>query len=56
MKPTAEQEWLKSGPVSGSVSDMHKPGEYLSFPTFLCLGSKHNSALLHPKGMEEKVF
>lgn len=47
MKPTTEQEQLKSGSVSGSVSDVHYPGEYLSFPTLLCLESKYNSALLH---------
>lgn len=47
MKPTTEQEQLKSGSVSGSVSDVHNPGEYLSFSTFLCLENKHNSALLH---------
>lgn len=48
MKPPAEQEWLKSGSVSGSVSEMQNPGECLSVPTFLCLESKNNSALLHP--------
>lgn len=47
MKPTNEQEQVKSGSVSGSVSDVHNPGEYLSLPTFLCLESKHNGALLH---------
>lgn len=53
MKPTTEQEQLKSGSVSGSVSDVHNPGEYLSLPTFLCLENKHNSALLHLS--EERV-
>lgn len=47
MKPTTGQEQLKSGSVSGSVSDVHNPGEYLSLPIFLSLESKHNSALLH---------
>lgn len=47
MKPTAEQEWLKSDSVSGSISEVHNPGEYLSLLTFLCLETKPNSALLH---------
>lgn len=47
MKPTTEQEQLKSGSVSASVRDVHNPGECLSLPTFLCLENNHNSALLH---------
>lgn len=35
MKPTTEQERLKSGSLPGSVCDIHNPGEYLSLPTLL---------------------